>query len=208
MARYRESVCRLCRREGVKLFLKGERCLSKKCALDRRSYPPGQAGQARKKVKEYGTQLREKQKVKRLYGTFEKQFRAYFARADRMKGITGENLLTLLETRLDNVVLRLGFAASLAQARQLVSHRHFLVNGRMLNVPSYKVRKNDTIEVIEASRKLDAITTSMERVSDAQIPEWLGFDRSAMKGTALSLPLRDHIQFPIQEQLIVELYSK
>ncbi len=208
MARYRESVCRLCRREGVKLFLKGERCLSKKCAMERRNYPPGQAGQARKKVKEYGIQLREKQKVKRLYGTFEKQFRGYFARADRMKGITGENLLLLLESRFDNVVLKLGFAASLAQARQLVRHKHFLVNGRKVNVPSYRIKKGDTIEVVEPSRKSEAITVAMAHVSDSQIPEWLSIDRKAMKGIAHGTPERAHIQHPIQEQLIVELYSK
>lgn len=208
MARYKDSVCRLCRREATKLFLKGDRCLSAKCAIDRRSYPPGQAGQARVKLKEYGIQLREKQKVKRLYGTLEKQFRSYFYKADRIKGVTGENLLTLLETRFDNVVRKLGLAASLAQARQIIRHNHLTVNGKKMDVPSYRVRKGDTIDVVEKSRKLDVITSSINRISDSQIPEWLSLDRTAMKGLVQDMPVRSQVQAPIQEQLIVELYSK
>ncbi|MGK7345915.1 MAG: 30S ribosomal protein S4 [Candidatus Nitrospinota bacterium M3_3B_026] len=208
MARYNGSVCRLCRREGMKLFLKGERCLSKKCSIERRSYPPGEAGQRRIKLKEYGMQLREKQKVKRVYGVLEKQFRGYFHRADRSKGVTGETLLQLLEERLDNAVLKLGFASSRPQARQLIRHNHFMVNGRKVNIPSYRVKKGDVIEVREKSRKIDAIRESVENISDKQIPEWLTLDRDAMRGVVQDEPSRESIQMPIQEQLIVELYSK
>ncbi len=192
----------------MKLFLKGERCLSKKCAIERRAYPPGQHGQARVKVKEYGMQLREKQKVKRMYGAFEKQFRSYFAMADREKGITGENLLRILETRLDNVIHKLGFAASRAQARQLVRHGHFLVNNVRVNIPSYRICKGDVIEVREKSKKLEAIISPFERLSDDQIPEWISLDRETMKGLIQDAPERSQIQLPVQEQLIVELYSK
>lgn len=208
MARYSGPVCRQCRREGMKLFLKGDRCLSKKCSIERRSYPPGQSGQRRMKIKEYGIQLREKQKVKRVYGVFEKQFRGYFKKADRIKGITGENLLSLLETRLDNVVRKLGFAASLPQARQFIRHNHFLVNGRKVNIPSYRVKKGDLIEVREKSRKLEAIVSALDHMSDSQRPEWLQLDREAMRGVVQETPRREQIQIPIQEQLIVELYSK
>jgi len=192
----------------MKLFLKGERCLSRKCAVERRSYPPGMAGQKRVKLKEYGIQLREKQKVKRVYGVLEKQFRGYFKAADRAKGVTGEKLLSLLETRLDNVVYKLGFTGSRPQARQLIKHNHFRVNGRKVNIPSYQIKKGDVIEVREKSKKLDVIVASLEKVSDKQTPDWLTLDRAAMKGVAQDAPAREHIQIPIQEQLIVELYSK
>lgn len=208
MARYTGSACRLCRREGMKLYLKGERCISKKCSVERRSYPPGEAGQRRIKLKEYGMQLREKQKVKRVYGVLERQFRGYFHRADRLKGVTGETLLLLLEKRLDNAVLKLGFARSRPQARQLILHNHFLVNGRKVNIPSYRVKKGDVIEVREKSRKIDAIKDAVENVSDKQIPEWLSLDREGMRGVVQDEPARESIQIPIQEQLIVELYSK
>ena len=208
MARYVGPSCRLCRREGMKLFLKGERCVSKKCAFERRGFPPGQAGQGRTKVKEYGLQLREKQKVKRVYGVLERQFRGYFARADRAKGVTGENLLIILETRLDTVVTRLGFASSVPQARQLVRHNHFLLNGHKMDIPSYRVRKGDVIEVREPSRGLAAIVSSLERVTGREQGGWLSLDKEAMKGTVTDLPARDAVTLAVQEQLIVELYSK
>jgi len=208
LARYTASSCRLCRREGLKLFLKGDRCLSKKCAFDKRPYAPGHAGQRRTKPKEYGQQLREKQKVKRLYGVLEKQFRGYFHIADRIKGVTGENLLTILETRLDNVVHRLGFAPSRAMARQIVRHNHFTVNGRKVNIPSYRVRKGDVIAVVEKKKKAQYILDSLSGRSDSQLPDWLSVDRSALSGVVSDLPRRESIQTPIEEQLIVELYSK
>ncbi len=192
----------------MKLFLKGERCITKKCSIDKRSYPPGQAGQARIKLKEYGIQLREKQKVRRVYGSLEKQFRIYFRRADRIKGITGENLLKLLEKRLDNVVYRFGLAESRSQARQLIRHKHFLVNGKKVDIPSYQLRKGDVVEVVEKSRKLEVIKSAMDRITDDQIPEWLLLDRGSLKGSVQQEPQRDQIQFTVQEQLIVELYSK
>lgn len=192
----------------MKLFLKGGRCLSKKCSIERRNYPPGQFGQARAKVKEYGIQLREKQKVKRAYGVFEKQFRLYFAKADRKKGITGETLLQILETRLDNVVLKSGFASSRAQARQLIRHNHFLVNGKRVNIPSYLVKKGDEVAVREKSRKLDVIVSAMEEAPQGAAPEWLGIDKKEFKSLVHDIPQREQIQLPIQEQLIVELYSK
>ena len=192
----------------MKLFLKGDRCLSKKCSIERRNYPPGQFGQGRTKVKEYGIQLREKQKVKRAYGVFEKQFRLYFAKADRKKGVTGENLLQLLETRLDNVVVKSGFASSRPQARQLIRHNHFLVNGKRVNIPSYLVKKGDEVAVREKSRKMDVIVSAMEAAPDGVAPEWLGVDKKEFKSLIQDVPQRDQIQLPIQEQLIVELYSK
>ena len=192
----------------MKLFLKGERCLSKKCSIERRAYPPGQNGQGRVKLKEYGIQLREKQKVRRVYGTLERQFRDYFKRADRMKGITGENLLLLLEKRFDNVVYRLGFAESRRQARQLVRHKHFLINGKVVSIPSYKMRKGDVIEVREKSKGLDNITAAIARVTGVQIPDWLSRDDNAKKGEVMEEPRRELIQLQVQEQLIVELYSK
>jgi small subunit ribosomal protein S4 len=209
LARYRGSVCRICRRENLKLFLKGDRCFSDKCAFDRRSYAPGQHGQRRRgKISDYGVQLREKQKVKRMYGLSEKQFRLFFARADRQKGITGTNLLVMLERRLDNVVYRLGFVNSRAQGRQLVKHNHILVNGKKINIPSYTIRPNDVIEVYEKSRTIQAISDSLDAVVRRGIPQWLELEKESMKGVVKGLPVREDITMPIQEQLIVELYSK
>lgn len=209
MARYRGSVCRLCRRENARLFLKGDRCYSEKCAIDRRNYPPGQHGQLRPKFSEYGVQLREKQKVKRIYGLMEDQFRSYFHRADRMKGITGENLLQLLERRLDNVAYRLGFASSRNEARQLVRHGHVVVNGRKVNVPSYLTRAGDVVEVRDGSRKLTRVQAALESVVRRGVPSWLELDRDAFRGKIRELPKRDDLSTPeIHERLIVELYSK
>lgn len=208
MARYLEANCRLCRREGKKLFLKGDRCYTDKCSVDRRGYPPGQHGQNKTKISNYGLQLREKQKVKRIYGLLEKQFKLTYFRADRMKGIVGENMLSLLERRLDNVVFRLGFANSRKQARQLVVHRHFLVNGRSVNIPSYTVKPNDVITVAEKSKENPVIKEALEAVVRRVIPTWLELDRDNMKGVVKSLPIRSEIEYPIQEHLIVELYSK
>ena len=208
MARYSDPVCRLCRREGMKLFLKGDRCFKDKCAIERRNYAPGQHGRRRSKVLGYGLQLREKQKVKRIYGILERQFRLYFQRAESRPGITGENLLRQLEQRLDNVVYSLGFAASRAQARQLVRHGHIEVNGKKLNIPSYQVRKGDTIAVREKSKKNDQIRQAVETASGRGIPSWLELDAEAMRGRVVEMPRRDDIRLPIQEQLIVELYSK
>lgn len=208
MARYTESVCRLCRRENLKLYLKGDRCYSDKCAYERRSYPPGQHGHGRKKFSDYGIQLREKQKVKRMYGLLERQFRFYFSKAERQKGITGTNLLVLLERRLDNVVYRLGFANSRSQARQLVRHNHFFVNGKRVNIPSYLVRENDTVEIKEKSRTIVPIVEAMEAVARRGIPQWLEVEKDKFQGIIRSFPSRDELTMPIQEQLIVELYSK
>ena len=209
MARYTGPVCRLCRREELKLFLKGERCYTDKCAIERRNYPPGQHGQARRrKQSDYGEQLREKQKVKRMYGLAEKQFRNYYFRAARMKGVTGENLLTLLERRLDNVIYRLGFACNRAEARQLVLHRHFVVNGRRVNVPSFLVRAGSVIEVRESSRKVGKIQDALSGVDRRGLPAWLEVDKDNLKGSVVSMPSRQDITVPIREQLIVELYSK
>ncbi len=208
MARYRESVCRLCRRERMKLFLKGDRCYTDKCAFERKSYPPGQHGQGRAKFSDFGIQLREKQKVKRMYGLLEKQFRGYFAMADRQKGITGTNLLSLLERRLDNVIYRLGFAMSRAQARQLVSHDHFLVNGKKANIPSILVNIGDVIEVKEKSREIAQIQESLKAVERRGVPQWLEVDKDNFRGSVRLLPTREDITMPIQEHLIVELYSK
>ncbi len=208
MARYRGSECRLCRREGLKLFFKGDRCYTEKCAFERRGYAPGEHGQARKKHSDYGVQLREKQRLKRMYGLLEKQFRGYFERADRMKGITGSNLLVLLERRLDNVVFRLGFAPSRNEARQLVRHSHFLVNGRKVNIPSYTVRKDDVVELREKSRKVLPILDSLETVARRGIPGWLELDKDNFKGVVKAIPTREDITMPVQEQLVVELYSK
>jgi len=208
LARYRDSVCRLCRRENLKMFLKGDRCYSEKCAFERRSYAPGQHGQGRGKRSEYGIQLREKQKVKWMYGLLESQFRGTFARADRLKGITGTNLLVLLERRLDNVVYRLGFANSRNQARQLVRHNHFLVNGRKVNIPSFIVKKGDTVSVKEKSQKVASVIESMEAVARRGVPQWLELEKSHYSGIVKSLPNREDLTMPIQEQLVVELYSK
>ncbi len=208
MARYIESVCKICRREGLKLFFKGERCYTDKCAFGRRSYAPGQHGQRRSKVSEYALQLREKQKVKRLYGLMEKQFRNVFEKADRMKGVTGENLILLLERRLDNVVYRLGFADSRKEARQLVTHGKFLLNGRVVNIPSCTTRPGDIIQVTEQGRSLAGIKRALEGGERRVVPQWLELDKEALKGTLKSIPERGDTTVPIQEQLIIELYSK
>jgi small subunit ribosomal protein S4 len=208
LARYRDSVCRLCRRENLKLFLKGDRCYSDKCAVERRAYAPGQHGQGRTKRSEYGIQLREKQKVKWIYGLLESQFRGTFEKADRLKGVTGTNLLVLLERRLDNVVYRLGFANSRIQARQLVRHNHFMVNGRKVNIPSFLVRKGDTVSVKEKSQKIASIIESMEAVARRGVPQWLELEKGQFSGMVKSMPNREDLTMPIQEQLIVELYSK
>ncbi len=208
MARYTDPVCRLCRREGMKLFLKGDRCFKDKCAIERRPYAPGMHGRRRSKVLGYGLQLREKQKVKRIYGILEKQFRLYFRSAERSKGITGESLLRQLELRLDNVCYSLGFASSRPQARQLVRHGHIEVNGRKLNIPSYQVRKGDSIQVREKSRKNDQVRLSIETASGRGIPAWLELNGEEFSGLVRELPTREDIRLPVQEQLIVELYSK
>jgi small subunit ribosomal protein S4 len=192
----------------MELYLKGERCYTDKCAIKRRNYPPGQHGQGRTKISDYGVQLREKQKVRRIYGVLEKQFRTYFTKADRMKGVTGENLLILLERRLDNLVYRLGFASSRIEARQLVKHGHFTINGRKVNIPSILVKVGDVIELREKSRQIVRVVDSLDSVVRRGIPQWLDLDKDAFKGTLKSLPVREDITMPIQEQLIVELYSK
>jgi len=208
LARHTESLCRLCRRENLKLFLKGERCYTEKCAFDRRNYPPGQHGQDRKKFSAYGAQLREKQKVKRMYGVLENQFRNIFKEADRRKGITGETLLSLLERRLDSTIYRLGFANSRNEARQLVRHNHFLVNQSKVNIPSYLVKPGDVIELREKSKKVVRILEALEGVARRGVPQWLELDKEQMKGSVKGLPTREDITIPIQEKLIVELYSK
>ncbi|MCX8117911.1 MAG: 30S ribosomal protein S4 [Desulfobacterota bacterium] len=208
MARYTASVCRLCRRENLKLFLKGERCYTEKCAFERRGYAPGQHGQSRKKATDYGAQLREKQKVKRVYGLLERQFRNTFKEADRRKGITGEILLQLLERRLDNAVYRLGFASSRNEARQLVRHNHFLVNQTKVNIPSYLLKPGDVISVREKSKHLTRIQEALEAVARRGVPSWLELEKEQMRGTVKALPSREDITLPIQEKLIVELYSK
>jgi len=209
MARYIGPVCRLCRREGMKLFLKGERCYTDKCAIEKRNVAPGQHGRARKaKLVGYGIQLREKQKVKRTYGVLENQFRRYFEAADRTKGITGELLLQMLERRLDNVVYRLGFATSRPQARQLVRHGHFTVNGKKVDIPSFAVRQGDTVAVRATSSQNPTIQHAMEEVKGRGIPEWLVLEPAGLAGKVSQLPTREQINLPVQEQLIVELYSK
>ena len=208
MARYTDAVCRLCRREGQKLFLKGDRCYTDKCAADRRPYPPGQHGQGRSKTSEYGLQLREKQKAKRYYGILESQFRGYFDMASKRKGKTGENLLAILETRLDNTVYRLGFAMSRAEARQLVLHGHFLVNGRKVNIPSFLVKPGMIISLKEKSRSLDKLKSVIEANSSRVPPKWLEYDSNSLIAKVSTVPARDDIDIPIEEQLIVELYSK
>jgi small subunit ribosomal protein S4 len=209
MARYVGAVCRLCRREGMKLFLKGERCYAEKCAIEKRNMPPGQHSKARKaKLVGYGLQLREKQKVKRIYGILENQFRRYFEAAERQRGITGETLLQLLERRLDNIIYRLGLATSRPQARQLVRHGHFLVNGRKVDIPSYSIRAGDVVTVRVTSAKHVAIQHAIEEVKGRGIPPWLEFDGEKIAGRVASLPTREQINLPVQEQLIVELYSK
>jgi small subunit ribosomal protein S4 len=209
VARYTGPVCRLCRRERMKLFLKGDRCFKEKCAVERRGYPPGQHGTRRgRRIQGYGLQLREKQKVKRYYGLLENQFRSYFKEADRQRGITGENLLVLLERRLDNVVYSLGFASSRAQARQFVRHGHVQVDGRKVDIPSYQVQPGEKVAIKDDSRKNDFIRASVETARGRGVPEWLELDAESFTGTMLRTPTREDVKLPIQEQLIVELYSR
>ena len=209
MARYHDANCKLCRREGEKLFLKGARCLSEKCALERRQYAPGQHGKSmRRKISPYGVQLREKQKIRRNYGILEKQFRNYFKKADRKTGITGDNLIQLLEIRLDNLVYRLGFAPSRKSARQLVRHRHITVNGRIVDIPSYSVRPNQVIKIKEKSKKLDLIHSSLKEVGRGDEIPWLRLNKAALEGELLEVPKRLDIPVTFNEQLVVELYSK
>ena len=209
MARYTGPVCKLCRREGEKLFLKGSRCVAVKCSFEKKSYPPGQHGVSQRiKLSEYGIQLREKQKVRRIYGILEKQFRNYFAKADQLKGVTGENLLRLLESRLDNTIYRLGFAQSRKQARQLVRHRHFMVNGRLVDIPSYLLRPGDIISVKDKSKKLLVLHDSMRKVRDEDMYPWLKLEKAQIQGTFVDWPNRIDIPIQVQENLIVELYSK
>ncbi len=209
MARYIEANCKLCRREEQKLFLKGTKCYSNKCPFEKRGYAPGQHGRSRRfKKSEYGVQLREKQKVRRIYGILEKQFHNYFTRAEREKGITGENLLKLLERRLDNVVYRLGFASSRKTARQLVRHRHFMVNDQLVDIPSYLVRVGDVIKVIDKSKKREVIHSAMRRIKEGKQFPWLNLDKANMTGTFVQIPNREEIPIEVNEQLIVELYSK
>lgn len=208
MARYTGSVCRFCRRENQKLFLKGDRCYTEKCAFERRGYPPGQHGQGRVKFSEYGIQLREKQKIKRLYGLVERQFRLTFGKADQKKGITGANLISILERRMDNVIYRAGFANSRAQARQLVIHGHFTVNGRRVNIPSYLVKKGDEVAVVTASQNKDVIRFALEAVKRREIPQWIELLSAEQKARVRDLPSRDDVTAPMEERLVVELYSK
>ena len=209
MARYKDSVCRLCRREGIRLYLKGDRCYSDKCAIERRSYPPGEHGQGRRpKVTPYGVQLREKQKARRIYGVLENQFRNYFHRASRKQGVTGEILLQLLETRLDNILYRLGLAPSRPAARQLVLHGHVHVNGRRVNVPSFSVRPGDSVSIAPSSQKLAAVTEAVTNRRRTEMQAWLNFEEKTMTGVLLQVPAREDIPVPVQEHLIVELYSK
>ncbi|MBP2641691.1 MAG: rpsD [Firmicutes bacterium] len=210
MAKYTGPVCRLCRREGVKLYLKGDKCYSDKCSFTRRGYAPGQhgQGQARKKVSEYGIQLREKQKARRVYGILERQFRNYFEKAERQKGITGENLLVMLERRLDNVVYRLGFADSRVQSRQLVRHGHFTVNGRRVDIPSYLVKSGEVVQLQENSKQSPLFKDIMESAAHKTVPAWLELSASDMSGKIVRYPTREEIDIPIEEHLIVELYSR
>ena len=209
MARYRKANCKLCRREGEKLFLKGSRCLSDKCAIERRQFPPGQHGNnRRRKISPYGIQLREKQKIRRIYGVLEKQFRNYFKKADRRTGVTGETLLQLLEIRLDNVVYRLGFAASRKGARQLVRHRHVLVNGRIVDIPSYSIKPGELIKVKEKSKNLDVIHAALKEVGRGDDYPWIRLNKAALEGELLEVPKRIDIPLTVNEQLVVELYSK
>ncbi|MBA4348920.1 MAG: 30S ribosomal protein S4 [Thermodesulfovibrio sp.] len=208
MARYTGPLCRLCRREGEKLFLKGTRCYTEKCGIERRKYAPGQHGQKRGKLSDYGIQLREKQKARRIYGIMENQFRIYFKKASKMKGITGETLLQLLERRLDNVVYRMGFAANRREARQIVNHGHFIVNGRKANIPSILLRPGDVVEVAEVSKNKQTISDSLSIAEHRGLPDWIEVDIQGLKGKFIRIPSREDIQLPVQEQLIVELYSK
>ena len=209
MARYTDAVCRQCRREGQKLFLKGDRCYTDKCGVDRRPFAPGQHGQGRnKKVSEYGMQLREKQKARRYYGVLESQFHKYYEMATKRKGVTGENLLSILESRLDNVVYRLGFAMSRPEARQLVGHGHFLVDGKKVDIASYLVKPGQTITLKDSSRSLDKFKANLEANGSRPAPKWLDFDKNTLTAKVVALPVREDIDLPIEEHLIVELYSK
>jgi len=208
VARYKEAKCKLCRRENLKLFLKGERCYTDKCAMERRPYPPGQHGQARTKISEYGLQLREKQKMRRIYGVLESQFRAYYEEAARKKGITGEQLMTLLERRLDNTVFRMGFASNRDEARQFIRHGHIQINGHKADIPSMTVRVGDTITVVEASKKNLHVQAALANVDKRGAVAWVDVDNNAMKGVVKALPTREDVTMPLQEQLVVELYSK
>jgi small subunit ribosomal protein S4 len=208
LARYRDSVCRFCRRETTKLFLKGDRCYSDKCSVERRNYPPGQHGQGRSKYTDYGVQLREKQKVRRIYGLLEKQFRNYAHLAEQRRGVTGENLLLLLESRLDNIVYRMGFASSRSEARQLINHGHFLVNGKKVDIASFLTKPGLVIEVKEKSKKLKGIEDSMSAVGRRPVPQWLEVEPENFKGTIKGIPTREELPPTIREQLIVEFYSK
>lgn len=209
MAKYRESLCRLCRAEGIKMFQKGDRCFTEKCGFERRGYAPGEHGQSRRgKHSDYGVQMREKQKLKRMYGLLEKQFRNYFQKADKQKGVTGSNLLLMLERRFDNVIFRMGFANSRAEARQLVLHSHFTINGKKVNIPSYLVDAGDVIQVKEKSRKLTRIIESLDTVARRGIPQWMELDKENFQGVFARVPVREELTMPVQEQLVVELYSK
>ncbi|MBF0566316.1 MAG: 30S ribosomal protein S4 [Nitrospirae bacterium] len=208
MARYHDPLCRLCRREGEKLFLKGERCFTDKCSIERRKYAPGQHGQRRAKLSDYGIQLKEKQKVRRIYGLMERQFRKYFAEAERRKGITGTLLLQYLELRLDNIVFRLGFASNRNQARQLITHGHLAVNGRKVNIPSFRVKVGDVVEVLENSKNIGSIAESLTRIEHTGLPGWIEVDAQNMKGKVVQLPEREDIPLVAKEQLIVEFYSR
>jgi small subunit ribosomal protein S4 len=208
MARYIGALCRICRREGEKLFLKGDRCYTEKCGVERRKYPPGEHGQGFKKLSDYGIQLREKQKLRKMYGVLERQFRRYFHAAERKKGVTGEVLLQLIESRLDTMVFRMGFAPNRRRARQIVGHGHIQVNGRATNLPSYQVKKGDVIEVKAASRDIPEIIDSLSKSEYRGIPGWVEVDNASFRGTVVHIPSRDEIQLPVQEQLVVELYSK
>lgn len=208
MAKYSGALCRICRREGEKLFLKGDRCYTEKCAIERRKYPPGQHGQGYRKLSDYGVQLREKQKVRKIYGLLEREFRRYFYEAERKKGITGEILLQFLETRLDNMVYRMGFTPNRREARQLVNHGHFLVNGKKVDIPSYEIKSGYFIEVKESSRNVPEVIDSISKAEHRGIPPWVEVDSANMRGKVLHIPTREEIQLPVQEQLIVELYSK
>ena len=208
MAVYHGPVCRLCRREGAKLFLKGERCFSAKCSFEKRKYPPGMHGQMQRKIGPYGEQLREKQKLRRIYGVLEKQFRLIFAEAERRKGLTGENLLKLLELRLDNVVYRIGLGRSRREARQLVSHGHFLVNGRRTNIPSYRLKPGDVVQVADSSRDLPQVRLLNRTIGTRRIPEWISFDPENLTARILSEPTRDQIDTDVREHLVVEFYSR
>jgi small subunit ribosomal protein S4 len=208
VARYIGALCRICRREGEKLFLKGDRCYTEKCAIERRKYPPGQHGQGYRKLSDYGIQLREKQKVRKMYGLLERQFRRYFFEAERRKGITGEVLLQLIESRLDTMLFRMGFAPNRRRARQLIGHGHIMVNGKEVNLPSYTIKAGDLVEIKESSRDMPEIVDSMAKSEHRGIPGWVEVDSANFRGKVVHIPSRDEIQLPVQEQLIVELYSK